>query len=311
MTRRVTVLTGGVGGAKLVLGLGQLLSPDAVTAIVNTGDDFDHLGLRISPDLDTLLYTLSDKANPEQGWGRKAESWSFMAALRSLGTEDWFLLGDGDLALHVLRSEQLRQDVPLSSICAQFAAAWDVKTRLLPMSNDQVATQVATDEGQLAFQDYFVRRRCEPRVTGITFAGAVEAVPAPGVLEAITDPAVEAILIAPSNPYLSIDPILAIPAIRSALLAAPAPVVAVAPIINGRSVKGPTGKMMAEFGIDVSVSNIVEHYSDFLDGIVVDASDAAKPLAIPSASTDIMMRSIEDKIRVAATALNLADSLKQ
>lgn len=311
MTRRVTVLTGGVGGAKLVLGLGQLLPADGVTAIVNTGDDFVHLGLAISPDLDTLLYTLSDHANPEQGWGRKAETWSFMSALRSLGAEDWFLLGDGDLALHVLRTEQLRHGVSLSRICAQFTAAWGVKTKLLPMSNDKVATQVATDEGLLAFQDYFVRRRCAPRVTGVRFAGAAEAVPAPGVLEAITDPTVEAVLIAPSNPYLSIDPILAIPEIRSALLIAPAPVVAVAPIINGQSVKGPTGKMMAELGQDINVSSIVEHYSDFLDGIVVDASDAGDRLSISSASTDIMMRSLEDKARVAAAALDLAGSLKQ
>jgi LPPG:FO 2-phospho-L-lactate transferase len=311
MTRQVTVLTGGVGGAKLVLGLSQLLPPGTVTAIVNTGDDFDHLGLRISPDLDTLLYTLSDKANSEQGWGRKAETWSFMSALRSLGAEDWFMLGDGDLALHVLRSEQLRQGLPLSSICARFAAAWGVKTRLLPMSDDPVATQVATDEGQLAFQDYFVRRRCEPRVTGVSFGGAANAIPAPGVLEAITDPTVEAILIAPSNPYLSIDPILAIPAIRSALIAARAPVVAVSPIINGQSVKGPTGKMMAEFGLGVGVLGVVEHYSDYLDGIVVDASDTAKALPIPSASTDIMMCSIDDKIRVAAKVLDLAAALKR
>jgi LPPG:FO 2-phospho-L-lactate transferase len=169
MSRRVTVLTGGVGGAKLVLGLGQLLPADGLTAIVNTGDDFVHLGLAISPDLDTLLYTLSDNANPEQGWGRKAETWSFMAALRSLGAEDWFLLGDSDLALHVLRTEQLRRGVSLSRIHAQFAAAWGVKTQLLPMSNERVATQLATDEGLLAFQDYFVRRCFEPRVNGVCF----------------------------------------------------------------------------------------------------------------------------------------------
>jgi len=175
VTERVTILTGGVGGAKLVLGLCHAVPAETVTAIVNTGDDFTHLGLSISPDIDTLLYTLSGKANAMQGWGREGESWNFMEATRSLGGVDWFQLGDGDLALHVLRSERLRKGEPLSSIIADFASVWGIEANMLPMSDDAVTTQVDSDEGLLEFQHYFVRRRCEPPVRAIRFDGAAEA----------------------------------------------------------------------------------------------------------------------------------------
>jgi LPPG:FO 2-phospho-L-lactate transferase len=307
---RVVVLTGGVGGAKLALGLTSLLPEGSVTAIVNTGDDFEHLGLAVSPDIDTLLYTLSGKANAAQGWGREGESWNFMAALRTLGGADWFQLGDGDLALHVLRSMRLKAGERLATIIADFAAAWEIDAEILPMSENPVRTMLATDEGELDFQHYFVARRCQPVVHRIAFAGAQQARPAPGVLEAIGDPATSAILIAPSNPFLSVDPILAVPGIREALQSAAAPVVAVSPLVGGQAVKGPTAKLMAELGLDVSVATVARHYGDVIDGILVDECDPPQELAVASARADTMMRTLEDRIRVAQGALDFAATLK-
>ncbi len=309
MKDHVTVLTGGVGGAKLVLGLMQDRAPQDITAIVNTGDDFRHLGLAISPDIDTLLYTLSGKANKAQGWGREGESWSFMEALTSLGGEDWFLLGDGDMALHVLRSHGLASGQALSAITARFAAAWGLGLRVLPMSDDPVATRVVTDEGELPFQSYFVARRCAPEVRSIRFDGAEAARPAPGVIEAIGNPRNRAILIAPSNPWLSIDPILAVPGIRQALIAAPAPVVAVSPIVGGQAVKGPTAKLMAELGLAVTNDAIARHYEGIIDGLLVDQRDGGEGLAIPYAVADTLMHSRDDRVRVTAAALALAERL--
>jgi LPPG:FO 2-phospho-L-lactate transferase len=307
----VTVLTGGVGGAKLALGLTSLLGGDQVTAIVNTGDDFTHLGLAVSPDIDTLLYTLSGKANAVQGWGREGESWNFMAALRSLGGEDWFQLGDGDLALHVLRTARLRTGEGLAGIVADFAAAWDISAKILPMTENPVRTTLGTDEGELDFQQYFVARRCQPVVHRVSFGGADTARPAPGVIEAITDPSTDAILIAPSNPFLSIDPILAVPGIRQALQSSRAPVVAVSPLVGGQAVKGPTAKLMAELGLEVSVEAVARHYGDVIDGILVDERDPPADLPVASARADTMMRTLEDRIRVAQAALDLAATLER
>jgi LPPG:FO 2-phospho-L-lactate transferase len=307
---RVVVLTGGVGGAKLVLGLAHMMPAEDIVAIVNTGDDFVHLGLSISPDIDTLLYTLSGKANAAQGWGREGESWGFLAAARELGGEDWFALGDGDLALHVLRSEALRRGETLSAIIDRFARAWGIATTILPMSDDPIATMVETDEGVLPFQRYFVARRCQPAVRAIRFEGAAAAVPAPGVLEAIGDPATRAILIAPSNPFLSVDPVLAVPGIRDALAQATAPVVAVSPIVGGEAVKGPTAKLMRELGIAVNARSIADHYRGVIDGLLVDERDGAIDLPVAQASADTLMHSLEDRIRVARAALALADTLR-
>jgi len=307
----VVILTGGVGGAKLVLGLCHAVPASTVTAIVNTGDDFTHLGLAISPDIDTLLYTLSGKANVTLGWGREGESWSFMKAVRSLGGEDWFQLGDGDLALHVLRTQRLRAGVPLSAIIADFAASWQIETRILPMSDDEIATRLDTDEGLLDFQGYFVRRRCEPAARSIQFDGAHQATMAPGVRDAIMDPQCRAILIAPSNPFLSIDPILAVPGIRTALAESPAPVVAVSPLVGGTSVKGPTAKMMKQLGLDVNTTTIVRHYEGVIDAILVDERDPPVTLGIASGRADTLMKSLDDRIRVANAALDLADSIRQ
>ena len=306
MTARYTVLTGGVGGAKLVDGLYRLSPPDSLTAIVNTGDDFRHFGLPVSPDIDTLLYTLAEKANQKLGWGREGETWNFMAALCSLGAEDWFNLGDGDLALHVLRGAALAAGESLSTIVARFSAAWGLKLSILPMTENAVATWVDSDEGELPFQRYFVERQCAPRVKSIRFEGAKAAIPAPGVLESIHE--AHAVFIAPSNPWLSIDPILAVPGIRAALAATHAPVTLVSPLVEGKSVKGPTGKLMAELGLETSNAAIADHYEGVIDAMVVHDHDPA-PESIAIARTDTLMRDAADRVRVARAALDLAASL--
>jgi LPPG:FO 2-phospho-L-lactate transferase len=289
--------------------LTQVVVPDRITAIVNTGDDFRHLGLWISPDIDTLLYTLAGKANAEHGWGRAGETWGFMAALRSLGAEDWFLLGDADLALHVLRSARLASGATLSVISRDIARAWGLAVSLLPMSDDPVATHLSTNDGELPFQRYFVERRCAPAVNAIRFEGAAAALPAPGVVEAIQGADTRAVLIAPSNPFLSIDPILAIPGIRTALMNATAPVVAVAPIVGGKAVKGPTAKLMVELGIPVTPRAIADHYRGVIDGLLVDERDGPEDVGIPMASADTLMVSLTDRARVASAALALADRI--
>jgi LPPG:FO 2-phospho-L-lactate transferase len=310
MSGRVTVLTGGVGGAKLVLGLCHVLRAQDVTAIVNTGDDFIHLGLAVSPDIDTLLYTLAGKSNAAQGWGREGESWSFMEAIRSLRGQSWFALGDGDLALHVLRTERLRSGERLSRIVANFARAWGIEANILPMSDDSVATRVLTPEGELDFQDYFVKRRCEPVVRSIRFVGSEVAQPAPGVIEALCDPHCRAILIAPSNPFLSVDPILSMPSIRHALSQTSVPVVAVSPIVGGAAVKGPTAKLMRELSLDVSAEVVARHYGNLIDAMLVDERDPPMALALMQARADTLMTTLEDRMRVAQAALDLADFVR-
>lgn len=307
MSARYTVLTGGVGGAKLVDGLYRVLPQDSLTAIVNTGDDFRHFGLPISPDIDTLLYTLSGKSNQALGWGREAETWNFMDALKSLGGEDWFNLGDGDLALHVMRGMALSAGEPLSKIIARFSKAWELQLSILPMTDDAVATWVETDEGLLPFQRYFVERQCAPKVRAVRFEGAVDAIPAPGVIAAIMES--DAVFVAPSNPWLSVDPLLAIPQIRKALETTKAPVIAVSPLIEGKAVKGPTAKLMGELGLEVTNHSIATHYGKLLDGLVVHNKDEA-PQSLAIARTDTLMKSPEDRERVAHAALALAADCK-
>ncbi len=303
---KITVLTGGVGGAKFVLGLERCGLVDELTAIVNTGDDFRHLGLHVSPDIDTLLYTLSGKSNKTLGWGREGESWNFLDAVRSLHGPDWFLLGDGDLALHVLRSDALARGESLSTITARFARAWEIPTRILPMSDSNVATVVDTDEGELEFQRYFVARHCEPVVRAVRFNGADGANAAPGVVDAILG--ADAVFIAPSNPYLSIDPILTVADIAQALRSTPAAVVAISPIVGGQAVKGPTTKMMAELGVPSTNDAIAAHYAGIVDALLHDDSDAA-PSNLPARATSTLMRTLEDKQRVAAAAVQLAQDI--
>jgi LPPG:FO 2-phospho-L-lactate transferase len=304
MTARIVILTGGVGGAKLVLGLAEAGHAQQVFAIVNTGDDFRHLGLHVAPDIDTVVYTLAGLADPVRGWGRADESWAFMSALATLAGPDWFSLGDRDLATHVLRTWRLDRGETLSEITRDFTARLGVTSAILPMSDQPIATRLATTEGWMDFQDYFVRRRAEPVVTQVEFHGASSAAPAPAVLAAVDE--ADVILIAPSNPLLSIDPILSVPDIRKALDIARAPVVAVSPLIGGQAVKGPTAKLMQELGLERSNAGIVRHYGDLLDGLVIDSSDVPGPVGLAVAHVATRMRTRDDRIRVARAALGLA-----
>jgi LPPG:FO 2-phospho-L-lactate transferase len=298
------ILTGGVGGAKLVLGLLQVVDPATVTVIVNTGDDFRHLGLHISPDIDTLLYTLSGKANTAQGWGREDESWAFLSALRELGGEDWFLLGDRDMALHVLRTAALARGDTLSTVTAAFARRWGVEAKILPMTDDPVATMLDSDVGELEFQRYFVALRCAPAVHAVRFAGAQEASPAPGVVDAIMT--ADTILIAPSNPFLSVDPLLAVPGLRTALADTLAPIIAVSPLVGGQAVKGPTAKLMGELGLPIDNGSIARHYAGLIDGLLINSGDECNAPDIAIAHTPTLMTTLDDKARVARAALAFA-----
>jgi LPPG:FO 2-phospho-L-lactate transferase len=306
---RVIALSGGVGGAKLALGLSRVLPPGDLTVIANTGDDFEHLGLAISPDLDTLLYTLAALDNPTTGWGRRDESWHFMAALEALGGETWFRLGDKDLATHVERTRRLRAGETLSQIADDFRRRLGVATRILPMSDDPVRTRVQTAEGWLDFQDYFVRRQCQPAISAIEFRGASAARPQPAFWAALSDPALRAVVICPSNPFISIEPILALPGVRAALRDCSAPVVAVAPIIGGRAVKGPTAKMMTELGLDPSAAAIGRRYGDLVDAYVVDRGDAASCAGLDCAivPAKALMESLADREALARTCLEAAE----
>ena len=304
---KVIALSGGVGGAKLLRGLYNVLPPDTLAAIVNTGDDFEHLGLHISPDVDTALYTLAGLAHPEQGWGRRDETWNFMHALEAIGGETWFRLGDADFAMHVERTRRLKSGEPPSSIIAHFAKSFGIRALIIPMSDDPVATRVLTDEGELAFQDYFVRRRCEPILRGLRFEGAEKAQLTDSARAAFASPDLEAIIIAPSNPWLSIDPLLAIPELRPALETAKCPRIAVTPIIAGKAVKGPTAKIMAELGIPVSPLAVAEHYRGLIDGFVLDQRDDVLVGEFDRlvAVTDTLMSTVEDCERIARNALTL------
>jgi len=304
---RVIALSGGVGGAKLLRGLYHVLPPDTLAAIVNTGDDFEHLGLHISPDIDTALYTLAGLAHPEQGWGRRDETWNFMRALETVGGETWFRLGDADLALHVERTRRLGSGESLSAIIGDFARRFGIRAEIIPMSDDPVATRVLADEGELAFQDYFVRRRCEPVLRGLRFAGAEGARLPQSARAAFVSPELEAIIIAPSNPWLSIDPLLAIPELRRALETAKCCRIAVTPIIAGNAVKGPTAKIMAELGIPVSPLAVAEHYRGLIDGLVLDERDAALAdrFDIKVHIADTLMTTLDDYERVARMTLAL------
>jgi LPPG:FO 2-phospho-L-lactate transferase len=304
----VLALSGGIGGAKLALGLYRVLPPEALTVIANTGDDFEHLGLSISPDIDTLFYTLAGIDNPQFGWGRKDETWTFMAALESLGGATWFKLGDGDLATHIERTRRLAAGESLSQITDDFRRRLGISARLLPMSDDRVRTRLRTEEGWLDFQDYFVRLHSEPVVREIVYAGASEARANPDFLAALLADDLEAVVICPSNPFLSVDPMLSLPGVRDALRGCRAPVVAVSPIIGGEAVKGPTAKIMAELGMPVSAAAIARHYIDILDLLVADEADAGviAELEIPVILTRTLMVTLEDRDTLARRVLAAA-----
>jgi len=308
---KIVALAGGVGGAKLADGLAQILPPEALTIIVNTGDDFVHWGLNISPDLDTVCYTLAGLANPITGWGQMEETWNVFEQMERLGAEAWFRLGDKDLATHLERTRRLRSGEPLSSITRHFCARWGIRHTVLPMSDDPVATMVDTVEfGELPFQEYFVHQHCEPRVKGFRFAGIEDAKPAPGVAKALR--AADAVVFCPSNPWVSIDPILRI---ISPLPAGEGPGVrvAVSPIIGGETVKGPAAKMYKELGIEPSALAVARHYGEsVLTGFVLDEVDAGlvddiRALGIHPFSTKTLMKSSEDRRNLAQDVLHFIE----
>lgn len=312
---RVVALSGGIGGAKLVLGLARVLEPGALMAVTNSGDDFEHLGLLICPDTDTVFYTLAGLADPDRGWGRADESWRVLETLGALGGETWFQLGDQDLALHLLRSQSVAQGRTLSAVTAELCRAAGIAQRVIPMTDQRVRTMVETDAGPLTFQTYFVREQCRPAVTDIVYDGADRAVPAPGILEALAGPDLAAIVLCPSNPYLSLDPILAIPGMRRAIADSPAPVIAVSPIVGGEALKGPTAKIMRELGVAPSAHSVARHYADILDGFVFDERDADEialisALGMVASTAPTVMNTTEDKIALASNVLALADRLQ-
>ncbi|TGD74568.1 2-phospho-L-lactate transferase [Mangrovimicrobium sediminis] len=314
MGGEVLALSGGVGGAKLSLGLDRVLPAGALHVLANTADDFEHLGLTICPDIDTLLYTLSGRANREQGWGLEGESWNAMQALEALGGETWFRLGDRDLATHLWRSTRLAAGECLSQVTAGLAQRLGLRSHVLPMSETPVRTLVDTDEGELPFQHYFVRRRCEPAVRGFRFAGLDAAQPPPALRELLASPALEKIVICPSNPFVSVDPILQTGELWRALRDAPAPVVAVSPIVAGLALKGPAAKMMAELQIPATALGVAAHYAQaypgLIDYFVIDSSDATlstgiDQLGLRSIVADTIMTTTNDKERLARYCLAL------
>jgi len=313
MSARVVALSGGVGGAKLVHGLSLAVPASALTVIVNTGDDFEHLGLHISPDIDSVVYALAGLADAQRGWGRAEESWQFMHALKGLGGAHWFQLGDRDLAMHVERTQRLAQGRTLSEVTAQLCAALGIGVRVLPMSDDAVRTQVRSDSGWLDFQDYFVRQQCRPAVRELRFAGAASARAQPEVLAALRSPELRAIVLCPSNPFVSLEPILAVPGIRAAIMGASAPVIAVTPIIGGQAVKGPAAKMMAELGLEVSAGAVARRYQGLVDVFVLDSSDAmpAEIARMRLVQARTLMKNTDDRLQLAHSVLALANGSRR
>jgi len=305
---KIVALAGGVGGAKLAHGLAQCVPPDCLTIIVNTGDDFEHFGLYICPDLDTVCYTLAGINNPVTGWGRSDETWQVMHNLSRLGAPDWFNLGDRDIATHLERTRRLQGGQKLSQVTHDFCQAWGVRQVILPMSDDPVQTWVDTDRGLLLFQEYFVRFQCEPVVYGFRFQGAEKANPAPGIMEALS--LADLVVICPSNPWVSIQPILSISGMRQAIEAKV--VIAISPIIEGKALKGPAAKMYREMGITPSALAVAQHYHGLLSGFILDRLDEAqtkdiKALGICPLTTDIVMKSVPDRARLAMETIRFGE----
>ncbi|MFQ3645792.1 MAG: 2-phospho-L-lactate transferase [Anaerolineae bacterium] len=306
--KRVVLFVGGVGGAKLALGMYRVLPPEALTVIVNNGDDFWHYGLRVCPDTDTLLYTLSGRVDPVNGWGIAGDTTVTLDALRALGEAPWFNIKDRDIATHLLRTEMLRRGHTLTQITAHLAQAQGVQCRVLPMSDQFVETRVHTREyGWLDFQEYFVRYRCQPTVLGLRYDGAEHAVLPPQVADALG--AADVIVFAPSNPWLSIMPMLHVPGMREAITQSKAPRIAVTPIVEGRAIKGPAAKMMGEMGYEVSYVPVARFYADFVTTFVYDKRDAPRHLEAPRlVALDTIMNDEASKIRLAQEVLALGET---
>jgi LPPG:FO 2-phospho-L-lactate transferase len=303
---KIAALAGGVGGAKMVDGLARNVAPGELTVIVNTGDDFEHFGLHISPDLDTVCYTLAGMANPRTGWGRRGETWNALHGIERLGGPAWFRLGDHDLSTHLERTRRLQRGEPLSSIMGEFCAAWGIQSKVLPMTDAPVRTMVRSDRGELAFQEYFVQMQCEARVSGFEFRGAQDAAPAPGALESLEQ--AEGIVICPSNPWVSIGPILSITALQTAM--ARGKTVAISPIVGGKAIRGPAAKMYAELGIEPSAVAVARHYRQHIAAFVLDSVDRhleaeIKDMGLRTLVTNTVMRTVEDRRRLASEVLDL------
>jgi len=300
------VLAGGVGGARLALGFYRTLEPADLSIVVNTGDDFEHLGLHISPDLDTVTYTLAGLANRENGWGVAGDSFEALAALGRLGAPSWFRLGDRDLATHLQRTALLSQGLRLTEATARICDALGVTAQVLPMTDDPLATKVVTNEGELDFQDYFVRRRCEPVVREIRFAGVETARPSAEVVAALE--MADGIVIAPSNPFVSVEPILALPGLREIVVSKPA--VAVSPIVGGQAIKGPAAKMLGELGLEVSPAGVAARYDGLIEGFVMDQQDEALAAGVRGMGLDVVvtqtiMRSDDERAALARECIEL------
>ena len=309
----IVALAGGVGGAKLAEGLAALLG-SKVTVIVNTADDFEHLGLPISPDLDTVMYTLGGIANPETGWGVAGETWNFLDQVARLGGPPWFRLGDRDLATHVLRSAALRAGARLTEITAELCHRLGIAARVLPMSDDAVRTIVHSAQGDLGFQEYFVGLKCEIPVTGFAFYGIEKARPTAEVKDALRAEDLEVIVFCPSNPFVSIDPIISLPGVRQLIADAGVPVIAVSPIIDGAAVKGPAAKMMRELGLEPSPATVAAHYRGLVTGFVMDSADArlaptVEAMGMVVRLTGILMKDDADRRRLARECISFALSI--
>lgn len=304
---KILAITGGVGGAKLALGLSKILTPDELLFLVNTGDDFQHLGLEISPDLDSLLYALSGKNNPELGWGRANETWACISELEELGADSWFRLGDRDLALHLVRTQMLSQGATLQNVADRLCESLGIDHRIAPMSNDKISTTVNTPNGKLAFQEYFVREQCEPAVIDFDFEGIENSKPNPVVMSWLDE--CDGIIICPSNPYVSVDTILSVPKYRDAFQSKP--VIAVSPIVGGLAIKGPAAKMMKELGVPPTPIAVAKHYGSLLSGFVLDQTDneQAKDIAIPSIVTQTIMLTLQDRIELAEQCVRFLEEL--
>lgn len=308
----VLALSGGVGGAKLALGLTDVLAPGALDVLINTGDDFTHLGLRICPDIDTLLYTLSGRSDEVRGWGLAGETWQAMSAMEAIGGDTWFRLGDKDLATHLWRTQQLSAGRTLQDVTGALAEAFGISSRLLPMCEEPVQTTVHTPQGEVAFQHYFVREQCAPTVTGFEFVGVEHAQPNRHALAALAADKYAAIVICPSNPYVSIDPILSVPGQWEALRDCAAPVALVSPIVAGMALKGPAAKMMAELDVPVTAAGVAAHYTErypgLIDHFVIDESDATlasgiSDLGLTVIVTQTIMKTRQDKQSLAKCVL--------
>ena len=305
----IVLLSGGVGGAKLAAGLHDVLAPGELTIVGNVGDDVEVLGLHVSPDLDSVLYTLAGLADEERGWGRADETWNALASASALGGEDWFALGDRDLGLNLVRTQALARGEPLSRVTAGLVTAAGLELALIPATDDRLRTVVQTPAGEFPFQEWFVARRHADEVDGVRFEGADEAAPAPGVLEALA--AADLLLIAPSNPYVSIGPILAVAAIRKAFASRRVPAVAVSPLVGGRAVKGPADRMLTRLAGGTSPAHVASCYAGLIDALVIDASDAeGSDAAVRTIVTRTLMTDDDSRRRVAEAALEGAAALR-